>query len=107
MKQYNRAEQRRIDLISVNEYTIHNGNETRTPSRRPHTNKALLLDPKDNGGGRHQSGRSGKKDRSGQTQHQQIDARKECCQHRLPAQDCREHRSRCGTESSQKIGEAA
>lgn len=107
MKQYKRARQKQLNLTRINEYTILDFNENPVSSCQSHTDKALRLNQKNDGRRGNQSRRSGKKDRGSENQHQQIDEGKRYCEHRLSIKDCGEHQYGCGTESPQKIGEAA
>jgi hypothetical protein len=108
MKQYKRATQKRLDLISVNEYTINEGDGQRRASRRKIKRPTLLNGRKDNGEGWNHPGGGGPEDRGQAVQHQQGDAREKCGEFGFFAEDCREHWAGCGNEdSAEKIEDAA
>lgn len=107
MKQYRRTKQKRLDLLSVREYTISERNEQRRDSCRK-VKKATLLNHTESDGERcdHSSG-SGTQNRRQEIQHQQSDAQETCGELRLLAEDCGKHRSGRGNEGPKKIGDAA
>ena len=108
MKQYNRAKEKRMDLISVYDYTIDSDDGKRIHSCRQNKRSTVLHDSKDNGERGDQSGRSGSSNWGEAIQHQQSDAQKICGERGFSPEDGREHWSGCGTENAvQKIGDAA
>lgn len=108
MRKYKRTEQRRLDLISVNEYTISKRDEQRWSSRRSIKGTTLLHGRKNNGERGHHSGGSGSEDWGQALQHQQGDAGQKCCEPRFSLKDRREHQPRCGDEDqAKKVGDAA
>jgi len=108
MKQYHRAKQKRLDLISVYDYTIDSVNEKRPYSCRKNKGSTFLHNPKDYGERENQPGRGGTEAWGRAVQHQQSDAqenRREC---RFLVENSGEHRAGSGTENAaQKIGKAA
>ena len=108
MKQYKRATQRRLDLLSINDYTIPKEDEQRRASSRKIKRATLLDGRKDHGGEWNYSGGSSSEDRSGTAQYQQGNAPKRCGELGFFTEDSGEHRARCGDEdSSEEIGDAA
>ena len=72
MKQYNRAQQKISDLISVEYYTIIDCNDEGTPSARKNKRRTLLVDRKNDGEECHYSSGSGSENWSPEIQHQPV-----------------------------------
>ena len=106
MRQYNRAKQKRLDLISVKCHTISIDDEEGAPSSRTNQRRTLLFNREDDGKGRHHAGGGCPEDRSPALQHQQGDAREKYRERRFSAENGGEHRFGCGTDGPEEIGEA-
>ncbi len=107
MKQYRRSKQKRLDLLSVVEYTINERNEQRRDSCRKVEKATLLNHSEDDGEEWDHSSGSGTENRRQEIQHQQGDAEETCSELRLLTEDCGKSRFGCGNESPKKIGDAA
>lgn len=91
MKQYNRAQQKRSDLISVEYYTSVESDDEGTYSARKNKRRPVLIDRKNDGEERHHSSGSSSENWSPEIQHQQGDEKKRISQHRVSTEDCRGH----------------
>ena len=107
MKQYKRAKQKQLDLISVYEYTKNEINEQRRTPHRGNKDATPLSYQENDGEGRNHAGRSGSEDRLQAIQYQQSDARETCGKRGFFTEDCGGHKLGCGSEGPQKIGDAA
>jgi len=103
MKKYNRSEEKRNSLTSVNKYTTLDFNEDdgkhpRISNGSNSKRRASDCCREDDGSRWNKPRRSGKKDRRNKVQHQQDYASKVSCQCRFPAEDGREYRPECRDE---------
>ncbi len=89
MKQYNRAQKKRLDLISVDCNTNLESDDEGTYSARKNKRRSLLIDRKNDGEECHYSSGSGAAYWSPEVQHQQSDAKKRICKHRVSIKDSR------------------
>jgi hypothetical protein len=83
MKQYNRAKQKRLSLLYVENYTINISNENESDSIRKNKRGAVCISRKDDGKRWNNSSRSWSESRFQELQHQQNFTEKRNCEHRI------------------------
>lgn len=102
MKQYNRAQQKRLDLISVDYHTNLESDDEAACATRKNKRRPLLVDRKNNGEGCHYPSGSSSANWSPEIQHQQSDAKERSCQHRISFEDSRVHGLGSGVKDAAK-----
>lgn len=118
MKKYNRAQEKRNDLISVINYTISKEDDKAAPKLARKRSKGKLEGHKTSGGTsdhdrkydgkrRYKSGRSSQKNRSPKVQREQNHETEISSEFGFSHQNSGKHRSRCRTEDqeSQRIAD--
>jgi hypothetical protein len=107
MKKYDRAKQKRLGLISINEYTTRAVNDKEILFNRKNKQGSFSIDKKNNGEGWNQSRRSGSSDWRSTPQHQQDYAGEGSCIDRLSVTDSGVPRPGSRIKATKKIDEAA
>ena len=108
MRQYSRAQQRRLDYRCITEHTIAEYEEDRIQTRRSNKRKTFWSDPKDDDRTGADSRRSGRSHGNCSDEFEPRAVRKKRRESRIPLEDGRAHEPRCGTESAtEEVGEAA
>ncbi len=108
MKQYNRAKQRQLDLISLNIYTNLEIDGKRRCTLRKIEGRSLLNDREDNGSRPDHPGRSSEEARGQAHQHQYVNAQETACEPGFFAESCELSWARSGHKNmEEEPGEAA
>lgn len=102
MKQYNRAQQKILDLISVKYHTNLESDDEGTCATPQNKRRPLRVDRKNDGEECHHSSGSGQENWGSEIQHQQSDTEKRYCQHRVSAEDSRMHGLGSGIKTAAK-----
>lgn len=102
MKQYNRAQQKRLGLISVDYNTNLESDDEGTCATRKNKRRPLPVDRKNDGEECYHSSGSGQENWGSEVQHQQSDAQERSCQHRISAEDSRMYGLGSGIKTAAK-----